>query len=428
LTILNESGTPDVLSPLYCVGSLGETLPHALFVVLGTQAEAYATQSLLSTLAPENPRVAYVTLEPDTPEQGALAVEVIKAAAGYGKTDLCLIFVSRAARLLGIDAAFEVRLAERRLGLPVRAVDPGSGGFTTSAEDAVARVLLGLCPAGSAAGGEEALPAKRGGLLRLLGRSEPEPRGYELRPVVLAGNVTRSCRRELAGELEQVGVEVAGFVPAASPEELPPLEEDTVLAPVQPFMVETTRAAEERGIEVVRTLMPIGVDGTARFIRDVAWAAGREINELARAREVLREVEDLRNRLRGLRVFFTGDTGLEIPLARTLAGSGAVVLEVGTPRLNRAGLVAELQTLGVDIDIVESPEWTRQLERVDETRPDLVVAGPGLHGPLTARGHLCRLSLDFLRQDIYGYHGVRRMLELFVRPLERAARLDSLEL
>lgn len=434
MTILNESGTPDVLSPLYCVGSLGETLERTLFVVVGTQSEAHATQELLDTLAPANPRTLYLTLEAEKPEPGALASQLSRAARKTDRLpmdgrspDLCLMFVSRSARLIGVDAAAEARLTERRLGYPVRSIEVGVGGFTTSTEDSAARILLGLCPVESPR--EEERPARKGLLGGLWRRREESPPGAaRQRPVVLLGSVSRECRGELAGELERVGVEVAGFVPEASPQGLPPLTEETVLAPVQPYMVEATRAAEERGLEVVRTLFPIGVDGTARFVREVARAAGHEVNELARAREWLREFEGLRNRLRGIRIFLTGDTGLEVPLARALAGAGAVIVEVGTPRLNRSMLVSELQTLGSEVDIVEAPEWTRQIERIEESRPDLVIASPGLYAPLTARGHLCRLSLDFLREDVYGYPGARRLLELLVRPLDRADRLAALEL
>ncbi|TCJ16021.1 hypothetical protein E0L93_11090 [Rubrobacter taiwanensis] len=428
MTILNEAGTPDTVSPLYCIGHLGEALPHALFVVVGTRAEAFAARTLLSTFGPDCARTAYVVLDPEPPERGALAAEVGRAARRYRECELCILVVGRTARLLGIDLSGEAGLIERRLHLAVHALELPSGGFTTSLEDSALAALLRRAPA-DAPGREEGPPKERGGFLSgLLGRRPEDSRTPGLRPVVLAGRASPDCRRRLAGELEQAGLEVAGFIPSPPPEEMPPVGPETVVAPLQPYLTETLRAAQERGAGVVHTLAPVGVDGTARFIRDVARAAGREINELARAREALAEVEGLRNRLRGLRVFLTGDTGLEIPLARTLAGAGAVILEVGTPRIARPALVPELQTLGVEIDIVEAPEWTRQIERVEESRPDLVIAGPGLYAPLTARGHLCRLSLDFLSGDIYGYAGARRLLELFITPLDRASKLDALEL
>jgi light-independent protochlorophyllide reductase subunit N len=226
----------------------------------------------------------------------------------------------------------------------------------------------------------------------------------------------------------RVGVEIAGNLPGAETGWLPNVGEGTVVAAADPYLAGACRAAEERGATVIRSLLPIGVDGTARFIQDVATSAGRRTSEAERARSTWKALEPLRNRIRGRRIFFTGDTGLEVPLARFLADAGAVVLEVGTPRLEKRSLATELATLGDDVDVVESPEWRAQLDRIDAARPDVVVTSPGLYVPLVARGHLCRSSLDLLSLGVHGYEGARRILELFARTFERAERLDALDL
>jgi light-independent protochlorophyllide reductase subunit N len=105
-----------------------------------------------------------------------------------------------------------------------------------------------------------------------------------------------------------------------------------------------------------------------------------------------------------------------------------VVLEVGAPRLDRRSLAIELQALGPDVDVVQSPDWRGQLGRIDAARPDVVVASPGLHVPLVARGHLCRSPQDFLDAGVHGYEGARRILELLARTFERAEALDSVNL
>ena len=156
--------------------------------------------------------------------------------------------------------------------------------------------------------------------------------------------------------------------------------------------------------------------------------AGAGTSEVVRARSAWEDLGALRNRIRGKRIFFAGDTGFEIPLARFLADAGAVVLEVGAPRLDRRFLAAELQALGPDVDVVVSPDYRGQTNRIDEARPDVVVCSPGLHLPLVARGHLCRSTQDFLRAGLYGYGGARRILELLARTLRRAETLDSLNL
>jgi light-independent protochlorophyllide reductase subunit N len=246
--------------------------------------------------------------------------------------------------------------------------------------------------------------------------------------VLLGATYAPEAARELGADLQRAGVEVAGVVPGPAVGGLPPLGEDTVVAVMDPNLAAATGVAQERGARVVRTLMPVGVDGTARFVQDVAEAAGAGTSEVVRARSAWEDLGALRNRIRGRRIFFAGDTGFEVPLARFLADAGAVVLEVGAPRLDRRFLAPELQALGPDVDVVVSPDWRGQMARIEEARPDVVVASPGLHVPLVARGHLCRSPRDFLDAGPYGYAGARRILELLARTFERAETLDALNL
>jgi light-independent protochlorophyllide reductase subunit N len=443
LTILNESGAPDVLSPLHAVNGLAERLTSALVVVVGTRAEAHIVQSLPAAPSPTLPhsprsaRVAFVVLDPEEEQQqGRVASRVIEAAAGLRGTEFVLLVAGRSAALLGVDAGFEARLVARRLDLPAEAVNPDAsydvpGTLSTDLEDRALAALVDACPKRRTSDLlETAPPAKRGGMFgSFLGRGRDEVRAGRSRPVVLLGaTFSPWTARELHDQLAQTGVEVVGSVPGTRAGELPALGEGTVVAAMDPNLTAAARAAEERGARVVRTLMPIGVDGTARFVHDVAAEVGARANELARARSAWEGLEPLRNRVRGKRIFFAGDTGFEIPLARFLADAGAVVLEVGAPRLDKRFLSAELQALGPDVDVVESPDWRGQIGRIDAARPDVVVASPGLHIPLVARGHLCRSPRDFLDSGVHGYEGARRILELLVRTFERAEALDSVNL
>ena len=443
MTILNESGISDVLPPLHAVNGLAERLPDVLVVVAGTQAEAHLIQCLTSAPTPNfppfrrNQRVIFAVLDPDDPpQQGLLASRILEIAAGNRGTKLVLLVAGRAAESLGVDAAFEARLVARKLDLPAEVVNPDAphevpGILSTDLEDRVLAALVNLCPKRKTSDlVETASPAKRGGLFGSFLRAGTEtPDSNGSRPVVLLGGTfSPGAGRGLAAELFRTGVEVVGSVPGSGIDELPPLGEGTVVAVMDPNLTSAATVAERRGATVVRTLMPIGVDGTARFVQDVAEEAGSRISEVVRARSAWEDLGVLRNRIRGKRIFFTGDTGLEIPLARFLADAGAVVLEVGAPRLDRRFLAAELQALGPDVDVVVSPDYRGQTNRIDESRPDVVISGPGLHLPLVARGHLCRSPRDFLEAGLYGYGGARRILELLVRTMERAETLDSLNL
>ena len=443
MTILNESGIPDVLPPLHAVNGLAERLPDVLVVVVGTQAEAHLVQCLSAVPSPNLPpsrrdqRVIFAIIDPnDPPQQGLLASRIVESAAGLRGTSLVLLVAGRTAESPGVDAEFEARLVARKLDLPSEVVNPDAprevpGILSTDLEDRVLTVLVNLCPKRKTSDlVETASPAKRGGLFGgLLGRGIEPSDSNDGRPVVLLGGTLKpGAAQGLAAELSRAGVEVAGAVPGSGMGELPPLGEGTVVAVMDPNLTSAATAAERRGATVVKTLMPVGVDGTARFVQDVAEEAGTRISEVARARSAWEDLGVLRNRIRGKRIFFTGDTGLEIPLARFLADAGAVVLEVGAPRLDRRFLAAELQALGPDVDVVVSPDYRGQTNRIDESRPDIVISSPGLHLPLVARGHLCRSPRDFLEAGLYGYGGARRILELLVRTMDRAETLDSLNL
>ena len=428
---------------MHAVNDLAHRLPDVLIVVAGTQAEAHLIQCLTSAPSPNlppfrrNKRVIFAVLDPDDPpQQGLLASRIVELAAGLRGTKLVLLVAGRTAGSLGVDAAFEARLVARKLDLPAEVVNPDAprevpGVLSTDLDDSVLAALVNLCPKRRTSDlVETASRAKRGGLFGgLLGRGFEASRSKDSRPVVLLGGaLSPGAGRRLAAELSRTGVEVVGSIPGSGIAELPPLGEGVVVAVMDPNLTSAATVAERRGATVVKTLMPIGVDGTARFVQDVAEEAGSRISEVVRARSVWEDLGVLRNRIRGKRIFFTGDTGLEIPLARFLADAGAVVLEVGAPRLDRRFLAAELQALGPDVDVVVSPDYRGQTDRIDESRPDVVISSPGLHLPLVARGHLCRSPRDFIAAGLYGYGGSRRILELLVRTMERAENLDSLNL
>ena len=438
MTILNESGIPDVLHPLHAASGLAGRLPDTLVVIAGMRSEGHVVRSFRGGAPGDGPggRILFAAVDPGEPQQQGQLANLAADAAGR-RAEKILLVGGRAASALGVDVDFEARLAARKSGLPVAAVDfdaphaAGPGVLSTDLEDRVLAAIVGLCPKRSTSElVEAASQAKRGGLFGLggLGGRRREPPAEQGRPVVLLGGaLSPGSAAGLASELARAGVESAGAVPSGG-EDLPPVGEGTVVGVMDPNLGAAANAARERGARVVRTLMPIGVDGTARFLQDVAEDAGARTSEVARAREVWEELGALRARVRGMRIFFAGDTGYELPLARFLADAGAVVLEVGAPRLDRRFLAEELQALGSGVDVVVSPDWRGQMARIEDTNPDVVIASAGLHAPLVARGHLCRGAQDFVRAGLHGYEGARRILELLARTFDRAEALDALSL
>ena len=158
MTILNESGIPDVLPPLHAVNGLAERLPDVLVVVVGTQAEAHLVQCLPAVPSPNlppsrrNQRVIFAILDPDDPpQQGLLASRIVESVAGIRGTSLVLLVAGRTAESLGVDAEFEATLAARKLDVPAEVVNPDAprevpGILSTDLEDCVLAALVNLCP------------------------------------------------------------------------------------------------------------------------------------------------------------------------------------------------------------------------------------------------------------------------------------------
>jgi light-independent protochlorophyllide reductase subunit N len=318
LTILNESGIPDVLHPLHAATGLAGRLPGTLVVIAGMRTEAHVVRSFRGGASGDGRggRILFAALDPEEPpQQGQLANLAADAAARRAET--ILLVGGRTTSALGVDVDFEARLASRKSGLEVAAVDvdaphaAGPGVLSTDLEDRVLSALVGLCPKRSTSElVEAASQTKRGGLFalgNLTGRRREQP-AEQGRPVVLLGGaLSPGSASELTAELSRAGVETAGALPSG--EDLPPVGEGTVVGVMDPNLATAANAARERGARVVRTLMPIGVDGTARFLQDVAEDAGARTSEVARAREVWEELGALRARVRGKRIFFAGDTG-----------------------------------------------------------------------------------------------------------------------
>ncbi|MDP8902023.1 MAG: hypothetical protein M3N33_12975, partial [Actinomycetota bacterium] len=333
MTILNESGVPDVLHPLHAVNGLAGRLSGTLVIVVGMRSEALVVRSFFGGEAAG--RVSFAVLDPeDPPGQGQLAGLAVDAAGG--RAAAVLLVAGRTAAALGVDVGFEARLAARKSGLTVAAVDADApyatpGVLSTDLEDRVLAALVDLCPKRRTSElVEAASQAKRGRFFGLGGRGRERP-AEQGRPVVLLGGaLSPGSAAGLVAELARAGVEAAGVVPSTG-DDLPPVGEGTVVGVIDPNLGAAAGAVRERGGRVVRTLMPIGVDGTARFLQDVAEDAGARTSEVMRARSVWEKLGALRGRVRGKRIFFAGDTGYEVPLARFLADAGAVVLEVGAP-------------------------------------------------------------------------------------------------
>ena len=125
-------------------------------------------------------------------------------------------------------------------------------------------------------------------------------------------------------------------------------------------------------------------------------------------------------KLSGKKLFLLPESQLEIPLARFLSNEcGMEIVEIGTPYLNRDLMKAEIDLLPPGCRIVEGQHVEKQLDRVRDSSPDLVVCGMGLANPLEAEGISTKWSIEMVFSPIHGIDQASDLAELFSRPLRR---------
>ena len=76
--------------------------------------------------------------------------------------------------------------------------------------------------------------------------------------------------------------------------------------------------------------------------------------------------------------------------------------------------------------IVEKPDNFHQIQRLNESKPDITITGMALANPLEARGLNTKWSVEFTFSQIHGFSNARDILELVSRPLRRNENLTQL--
>ena len=101
------------------------------------------------------------------------------------------------------------------------------------------------------------------------------------------------------------------------------------------------------------------------------------------------------------------------------------LIEVGTPYLNKDLMKDEINLLPDNTKIVEGQHVEKQLDRVRESNPDLVVCGMGLANPLEAEGISTKWSIEMVFSPIHGIDQAADLAGLFSKPLKRNQILTS---
>jgi light-independent protochlorophyllide reductase subunit N len=385
---------------LACVGWLYQKIKDSFFLVLGTHTCAHFLQNTLGVMVFARPRFGVALVEEadiskPQPDLAALVDEIRR------EHHPAVIFLLSSCTPDVMKVEFQ-GLADTLStpDLPVIFVPASGLEYTFSqAEDALIQAIVPHCPEAPA----------------------------DDRRIVFLGAVNDVIADDFAQEAAQLGLPVAGFLPANRFTELPPIGPGTVLAPLQPYLAKAANhIVNERGATLLNSLFPFGPDGTRAFWEDLAALFGQQADLAAREAAAWERIAEHTDLLRDKKVFFTADNLLELPLARFVRRAGAEVIECSSTYINRRFHARELAALE-GVHLVEQPNFDRQVRDIADQRPDLVISTLGTTNPLIGAGHVAKWSTEFAFMPIHGWAGVNTLAGMFTRSLRRHAQLGTLD-
>jgi light-independent protochlorophyllide reductase subunit N len=403
--ILKQRGQREVFCGLTGIIWLHRKIQDAFFLVVGSRTCAHLLQSAAGVMVFAEPRFATAIMEErdlaglaDANEELDKVVDQLLAR----RPDIKMLFLvgSCPSEVIKLDLARAAqRLSAKHLPNVHVLNYSGSGIETTftQGEDACLASLVPLMP-------QEKTAEK------------------SLLVVGALPDIVEDQFRRLFAEL---GIAKVGFLPARKSTDLPAAGPNTAMLLAQPFLADTARALEQRGVTRLGAPFPFGAEGTTAWLRvaadhfgvddatfDRVVAPGRE-----RAKRAIARSHD---KLAGKRIFFFPDSQLEIPLARFLANElDMIPIEVGTPFLHAQHMAADIALLPPTTQLSEGQDVDLQLERCRAARPDLTVCGLGLANPLEAEGLTTKWSIELVFSPIHGFEQAGDLAELFARPLVR---------
>ncbi len=407
-TLLKESGPREVFCGLTSIVWLHRRMPDAFFLVVGSRTCAHLIQSAAGVMIFAEPRFGTAILEErdlaglaDAHDELDRVVKDLLARRPEIRT--LFLVGSCPSEVIKLDLA---RVAERLNGSltgGVRVVNYSGSGIETTftqGEDGALKALVPLMPESN----EEQL--------------------------LLVGTLANSVEDRFITLFNRLGIKnVASFPPRQSTD-IPPIGPRTKVLLAQPYLGDTARALKDKGAEILKAPFPLGVEGSKGWMEAAAKSFGVQDSLFTSTVEPLiirarKALEPFREKLSGKLLFLLPESQLEIPLARFLHQEcGMKLIEVGTPYLNREMMNEELELLPEGTRIVEGQHVEKQLDRIRQEQPDLVVCGMGLANPLEAEGISTKWSIELVFSPIHGIDQAADLAELFSRPLHRRNLLN----
>ncbi len=408
--VIRERGQRSVFCGLTGIIWLHRKIQDAFFLIVGSRTCAHLMQSAAGVMIFAEPRFGTAILEErDLAGLADANDELDREVARLleRRPDIRLLFLVGSCPSevikLDLDRAAQ-RLSAAHAGRTRVLSYSGSGLDTTftQGEDACLAALVPGLPAEAA----DAPPS-----------------------LLVVGTLADVVEDQFARLFDALEIGPVRFLPARGADAMPAVGPNTRMLMAQPFLGETARLLERRGCALLRAPFPLGEEGTTLWLKAAADAFGVDPARFdavtapgrARARAALSRHTKI---LAGKRLTFLPDSQLEPPLARFLSRElDMTLVEVATPYVHRSLLAADLALLPEGTRLVEGQDLEPQLDRVRDTRPDLVVCGLGLANPLEAQGITTKWAIELVFTPIQGYDQAGDLAELFARPLTRSALL-----
>lgn len=420
-----ETGNYHTFCPISCVAWLYQKIEDSFFLVIGTKTCGYFLQNAMGVMIFSEPRYAMAELEEGDISAKLSDYEELKRLCLQIKKDRnpSVIFWigTCTTEIIKMDLEGIAPKLENEIGLPIVVARANGLDYAfTQGEDTVLAAMAQKCPE----------------VKSLVDKSNRQELTQTHPPLILFGSVPDSVANQLTLELKYQGIIVSGWLPAKRYTELPIIDEGYYVCGVNPYLSRTaTTLMRRRKTKLIGAPFPIGPDGTRAWIEKICSVFNIEpIGLEEREQKIWLSLEEYLELLVNKSVFFMGDNLLEISLARFLIRCGMIVYEIGIPYMDKRYQSNELLLLektclemGVKVPlIVEKPDNYKQLQRIRQLKPDLVITGMAHANPLEARGINTKWSVEFTFAQIHGFTNSRDVLELVTRPLRRNGSLQQL--
>ncbi len=408
-SLLKETGPREVFCGLTSIVWLHRRMPDAFFLVVGSRTCAHLIQSAAGVMIFAEPRFGTAILEErdlaglaDAHDELDRVVNDLLARRPEIRT--LFLVGSCPSEVIKLDLARVAEKLNGQLNGRVRVVNYSGSGIETTftqGEDGALKALVPLMPSD------------------------------KKEQLMLVGTLANAVEDRFITLFKRLGIENIVSFPPRHSTDLPTIGAGTRVLLAQPYLTETARALKDRGAEIIKAPFPLGIEGSRLWMEAAAHSfridktmVDATLGPLTlRARKALQPHKE---QLSGKKVFLLPESQLELPIARFLQREcGMELIEVGTPYFNKEMMQPEVDLLPDEFRLVEGQHVEKQLDRIRQELPDLVVCGMGLANPLEAEGISTKWSIELVFSPIHGIDQAADLAELFSRPLRRHDLLNK---